>query len=195
MTETTPRRPRIAVTGSAGTGKTTLVDALGRHFGLPVVPEHMRSRIEAGLDLHKLEWPQFRALIRELYDEHLAARDAAIAETGGAVTDRCPLDTLGFWLHYGFGSDEAETDALAADAVAQMAPLDLVVILPAGAIPFVTDGVRSPNRWLQIKFQILIEGLLERFAPDVPVLRMPADVLDPQARIDAVLAALPDGVR
>lgn len=42
---------RIAVSGSAGTGKSTLAMALAERFELPYLEEGFRKRREAGLDL------------------------------------------------------------------------------------------------------------------------------------------------
>jgi hypothetical protein len=52
----------------------------------------------------------------------------------------------------------------------------------------VDDGVRSTNRFTQLRFQTILEGLVERYARTsvVPVSRAP----DFEPRVSAVLAAL-----
>ena len=45
----------IAVTGSAGIGKSTLVREIVSKYGLPKIHEGMRQRIESGLKLHELD--------------------------------------------------------------------------------------------------------------------------------------------
>ena len=43
------RPPRLGLSGSAGTGKSTLGRALAAALDVPYLPEGMRSRLEAGL--------------------------------------------------------------------------------------------------------------------------------------------------
>ena len=45
---------RIAISGSAGTGKTTLAKALADRLQVPYLEEGFRKRHEAGLDPHDL---------------------------------------------------------------------------------------------------------------------------------------------
>jgi hypothetical protein len=47
-----------------------------------------------------------------------------------------------------------------------------VVLLPHGVLPLVHDGVRSTNPWMQLRFQLLVEGLLERHQPSERFLRL-----------------------
>lgn len=155
-------RPRIALSGSAGTGKTTLGRALAARWKVPYVPEGMRERIERGLDLHTLGHDALRALLWELWEEQQHREDVALREVGGFVSDRSPVDYLAFWLLYGFFTDDAETRRLEGAVEARLGTLDRVVVLPHGILPLQADGVRSSNPWIQLRYQSLVEGLLHR---------------------------------
>lgn len=171
-----PRRGpvRVALSGSAGTGKTTLARALADRWGLPYLPEGMRSRIEGGLDLHALGQDGMRALLWELWEEQVAREEAAVAQAGGFVSDRSPLDYLAFWLLYGFAFDAVQTDRLARAVRARAAALDRVFLLPVGVLPLHADGVRTPNPWIQRRFQATVEGLLHQELAAEQLARMPA---------------------
>lgn len=189
------RPPRVALSGSAGTGKSTLGAALARRLDVPYLPEGMRARIEAGLDLHTVGHTALRALVEELWEEQVAAEAAAVAEHGGFVADRSPVDYAAFWLHYHFHEDHAATEAFFARTLGHLDAYDRVVVLPWGALPLVDDGVRSPSAWVQRAFQALLEGLHQREVPRHRLAWMPGlDALD--ARVDWVVDQLEEaGVR
>lgn len=159
------RRPRIGITGSAGTGKTSLAGAVSDLLHLPVRREAMRDRLMAGFDPHALSRDGHRRMIAGDADD--LALDLARAEDG-LVTDRTPLDMASFWLVNGFAVDDpAATEALLARAVCAMADYDLVVLLPWGVRPVAADGVRSTNLWMQLHFQTVVEGLCQLYvSPD-----------------------------
>ena len=181
------RPPRIALSGSAGVGKTTLGKALAERLGVSFIEEGMRERLESGLDLHTLDRDQHRALVEELFDECWAAPEGSA--NVGFVADRSPIDFLAFWLYYGFAADAEPTKRFATRCDDAMAALDCVIVLPWGALPLVDDGIRTPNRWRQLHFQALVEGLLGRRAPAGKVHLLPDDVIDLSARIDWASAA------
>ncbi len=182
------RRPRFAISGSAGTGKTTLGRALAKKLDLPFLPEPMRARLEAGLDLHSVTLDGLRDLILELYDEATGAMDTAIREAGGFVADRSPADFAAFWLYYRLEGDEAATEALVGRVRRDLARLDRVLLLPWGGIPLKADGVRAPNAWLQLHFQALFEGLVATYLPVVPVERLPEETISLDDRVAWALA-------
>jgi cytidylate kinase len=99
--------PRIALSGSAGIGKTTLGTAVADRLGVPFIEEGMRARLEAGLDLHTLDRDQHRNLVEALFEECWAT--PATNAAGGFVADRSPIDFLAFWLYYGFAADDVGT--------------------------------------------------------------------------------------
>lgn len=165
-------KPKVALCGSAGTGKTTLGRALSKRLGVPYIPEGMRERIEGGLDVRSLSHAAFRALVVELWEEQCAREDAAVAAHGGFVSDRSPLDFTAFRLVYAM-LEEPELDAQLAEAVRRVRALDRLVVLPFGVLPLVDDGVRSPRKWVQRRFQSTVEGLVMREAPDGVAAFMP----------------------
>ena len=171
-----PRRQgglRVAMCGSAGTGKTRLAKALATKLGLPYIPEGMRERLEAGLDIQSLDHGAFRRLVVSMWAEQCAREDAAVAELGGFVADRSPWDHAAFWLQYGVSDEVGDLEPLFAQARARSEALDRLVVLPWGSIPLVADGVRSPSRWRQRAFQATVEGLVHREANPATVAFLP----------------------
>jgi nicotinamide riboside kinase len=177
------RRPRLALTGSAGVGKTTLGRLLAERFNVPFIAEGMRSRLEAGLDPHALGRDGFRKLLLELFEEMFEATGRAVETAGGFVSDRSSIDCAAFWLYYGYAAD-ADTTAMVFEHARRVAQCyDLIIVLPWDGLPLIADGVRSPNRWLQLHYQALLEGLLAReISPErMPFLPTDVDNLDDRA--------------
>jgi broad specificity phosphatase PhoE len=184
------RERNIALSGSAGTGKTTLARALAARLDLPYIEEGMRRRLERGLDLHTLDQEGMRRLNRELWEEQRDLARRASERHGGYVADRSNLDFAAFWLHYGLFDDAAATQRLLDDTSAA-AQDEFVVLLPHGVLPLVNDGVRSTNPWMQLRFQLLVEGLLARHQPPGQIVRLRA-AQSVDERLTAVLERLGD---
>lgn len=177
---------KIALSGSAGTGKTTLAKKLAESLGVPYLEEGMRSRLESGLDLHALDMEGHRQLMRDMWSEQLALETAA---TGGFVADRSSLDFAAFWMHYGLYEDHEATEAFMASMCLHGESYDRVVLLPWGVLPLEADGVRTTNRWIQLRYQGILEGCLRRFLPEEELLVVP-EVSDFEGRCEFVLTAL-----
>lgn len=196
MSTPTHRITRFAMSGSAGTGKTTLGKRLAARLGLPFIEEGMREHLQAGLDLHALTREQHRELQCELFDAMMAAAMRSHEKAGGFVCDRSPLDFAAFWLYYGFAMlDGAATETFMSRIESALTHFDVIVVLPWGAIPLKADGIRSSNRWLQLHFQALLEGLCLRQLEAGRFWSMPIEVTDANARLEWVLARLERQVR
>ena len=178
-------RPRIAMSGSAGIGKTTLGRRLASELDVPYIDEGMRRHLEAGVVLHDLTRDEMVGLMRTLWDEQVAAEDQAIATAGGFVADRSSVDFAVFWMWYGFTRPEDEPDAFVDRALAHAQRYDHIVLPPYGVLPLEADGFRSSDVWLQRKVHLLMSGLhTERGVGDV--LRVPA-LTDLEERVAWVL--------
>jgi broad specificity phosphatase PhoE/nicotinamide riboside kinase len=150
---------RIALCGSAGTGKTTLGRRLAARLDLPFIEEGMRHRIEAGLDIHTLSRDEHRGILTDLWTEQLDGEARALRDHGGFVSDRSPLDFAAFaLLFHSYNQDFC--DRFVPQATGRADQYDAIVILPWGVLPLESDGIRSTNRWYQRHFQSTVEGLI-----------------------------------
>lgn len=162
---------RIAIVGSAGTGKTALAKAAAARLNLPLIADAMRRRLTEGLDLHAMS----RADHRRLLERQATDWAAEASRSGGFVSDGSALDFAAFWLANGYAVDDPDGFGRLLDAArTAIARLDHVFLLPWGAIPLVGDGVRYANPWHQLHAQSVIEGLLDRFVPANRLHRMEA---------------------
>jgi predicted ATPase len=175
---------RFALSGSAGTGKSTLGRALAERLGLPYIEEGIRSRVSAGLKLYELDEAGRRALVSELWEEQHEQEERA---TAGFVSDRSSIDYAAFWLHYGLTDAEQETQQFMERMTTAIQRVDQVILCPWGVLPLVSDGVRSTNRWLQLRFQALLEGLHGRYTSMERLVELPP-IVELEERIKFVLA-------
>jgi nicotinamide riboside kinase len=176
---------RIAITGSAGTGKSTLACALSERLGLALVPEGMREYLErTGVDLHDLGPEGLKAVVLQLWRERQQAED-----TERFVADRCSVDFATFWLYYRFEFDPGTAEIQAAFA-RHAERYDRVVVLPHGSITLAHDGVRVTNPWTQLHFQLLLEGMLARTVPPAKLLRVPPQLHSLEERLGWLLPRL-----
>lgn len=152
---------RLALSGSAGTGKTTLGRRVAERLDVPFLEEGMRRRLEEGLDIHNLSQQQHRDLIVELWEEQRSAEHRAQEAHGGFVADRSAVDFAAFCLLF-HSHNPGFCARMVPELLAHAEAYDAVINLPWGLLPLVEDGVRSPNRWYQRHFQATVEGLLRR---------------------------------
>lgn len=156
---------RIALSGSAGTGKTTLARALSAACGLPLIPEEMRERLEAGaLPLSALPPAEGLRVLEHLWAERLALE----ARLGAFVADNGALDFAAYALHHGCVGDRGHP--FVRTCLAHAPHYDATLLLPWGALPYERDGVRCDDPEQERRFQVCLDGLL----PQVPEIRLHA---------------------
>ena len=177
---------RVAITGSAGTGKTTVAKALAARADVAFVADGLRRRIEDGLVFGRLDRDQLKDLFEELYES--TSRIAAARMRGGAISDRCCLDFLVLWLYHGLGDDVSRTAGLAHRAFRDLSEYGAVVVMPWGVLPPVDDGAPAVNPWPQLHFHALFEGMARDHIEGRRILRLPRDILDATARVDWIHA-------
>lgn len=150
---------RIALCGSAGTGKSTLAAALSKELGLPLIGEGMREYLErTGVDLHVLGLEGMRSLVLQLWEER---KEAEARASDGFIADRSSFDFAAFWLYYRFAAEDELTERLFEETL-DGCRYDHLLVLPWGKFPLLADGVRTADRYVQLHLQLLIEGLLQQ---------------------------------
>lgn len=172
---------RIALSGSAGTGKTTLAQLLAQRLGLPLIPEAMRAYLEAGGRRLEQLPPSEAAAILASFRQDLWARERQL---GAFVADNGALDLEAYarWCR-------CERHA---QGELEVGRYDAVVLLPAGVLPYIRDGVRREDAEEEARFQGLLETLAHASPMGPALLRPPRQLCTPEARVNWVLAQLSD---
>ncbi|NMO16453.1 uroporphyrinogen-III C-methyltransferase [Pyxidicoccus fallax] len=177
--------PRLAVTGSASTGKTALARALSGALSLPLVPEEMRAYLmSTGTRLEQRSPAEAARALEGMWRERLVTEDA---QSGGFVADNCVLDFAAYALHHGCASEAPE---LLAAATACGGTYDAIFLLPHGVLPYEQDGIRSASPAQELRYQLVLEALLRRHVPASRLIEVPARLRTVDERVAFCLEAL-----
>jgi nicotinamide riboside kinase len=170
---------RIAVCGSASTGKTSLATALARQLGLPYLNEEMRDYLEnGGIDLTTLPIVEVGQILTKLWSVRIEKE----RQNSAFVADNSSLDFAAYALYYGCLDDD-NAHILLEETCAHVATYDVVLVLPWGAIPYVTDGIRTANRHLQLRYQLILESLLQHHVDPKKIHSLPKHIVQLNNRI------------
>lgn len=177
---------RIAICGSAGVGKTSLSNALAQELGNPCIREEMRDYLEdTSVDLTTLPASEVGRILIELWRNRVEKEQNIPA----SVADNSSLDFAVYALYYGC-VDKENAQILLEETIAHIATYDAIFVLPWGAIPYVTDGIRPANRYLQLRYQLILESLLRNHANPDKVYHLPSHITELNDRREWALSII-----
>jgi len=196
---------RIAISGSPGTGKTTLAKALSEHWSLPCIPEDVVSIVNAdakyissliddpGRGRGGTDPENSRDALVDAFLDWFASRDALLDHKSGFISDRWGLDVLGWWLmRFGIGIHgvEEQTHQLVQAMHQRSKQLDLVVVMPVSQPFSYEPNEQGLSRNVDLPGQVLNTalnlGLMTGFG-QARTLHMPPSCKTIDQRVNLVL--------
>lgn len=187
---------KIAISGCAGIGKTTLANRLAAELRVPLIDENYEPIFQS---------PEiFSGPVRDLAAALLAVHEkkrALESQHGSFVTDRCPVDIFNIWLNRGLGECQQETADLFEQCLAQVRQYDLLIFPPFGVLEMqqtcnANDGrKRNLNPWGQYHSYRSMVGLATLWMEPGRLLYLPASLLTIAARVEYVLEVGKTGKR
>lgn len=178
---------RIAVSGSAGVGKTTLAGRLAEHLQVAFIPEHYEPFFDAPGKFNSLP-----PVLAQLFFEVLEAKRARELAARTFIVDRCPIDLFNLWVAKGTVAQAGDTERFHAACRSYCADYDFVVVPPWGEIPLAPldrptgRQRRVLNPWVQLRNHAAILGLARLWLPPGRVIELPAAIMDVEARVEFV---------
>ena len=177
---------KIAVSGSAGTGKTTLATALAGRYDCSVVAECYDEFFDKNYDFIKPASRLQRQILTTL--EH---KNKLEDECGDFVADRSPVDLFNLWLSRGYGSNQRKTADLYNRCRTYIKKYDRIVVLPWSALPLVQVDAhvgrrRVMNPWIQLYNHSTMIGLLQQWVSGNHLLPIPFAMAALNARVDFI---------
>ncbi|KQQ40491.1 nicotinamide-nucleotide adenylyltransferase [Duganella sp. Leaf126] len=154
---------KVAILGTASSGKTTLAAALARHYGTVWVPEYLREFVDT------------EARVPVAQDQIHIARTQRLREDAALplahrylFCDTTPLMTAIYSRHYFGGIDDQL--ALLADAHQRDYAC---TVLTAPDIPWVADGLQRESQQVSVRVHVML--LQELAARSIPYLEVTGD--------------------
>ena len=181
---------KIAISGSAGTGKTSLATTLSDRWGCPIIPEHYDEFFDKNFDFIR---PADR-LQRQIFDV-LEIKNRLENESDEFIADRCPIDLFNLWLSRGYASNQRKTHDLYDRCRSYVIKYDCIVVLPWGSLPLgQVDSCaarrRVMNPWTQLHNHSTMIGLLQQWVPAKRLLPISHSLTDISSRARAVTKML-----
>tara|TARA_R110002096_G_scaffold421604_1_gene627475 strand:- start:530 stop:1090 length:561 start_codon:yes stop_codon:yes gene_type:complete len=184
---------KVAISGSAGTGKTTLARALAEQWGCVLVEEGYDDFFD-----ERYNYIQSRSELKRRIVSLLESKHRLEQEQESFVVDRCPVDLFNLWMAQGFGDDQKSTGALYSQCRKYIEKYDRVIVLPWSAIPLKQlehseSRRRTMNCWHQLYNHANIIGLLHQWVVPAKLLPMPFNASTLTERVDFVCKAMDCG--
>ncbi len=179
---------KIAVSGSVGIGKTTLVNQLAEQLELAVVEEFYEEYF-GGKSKFNSTFEEAAGVFRQV----LEFKHNKEEEYQSFITDRCPVDLMNLWLKRGLQRGNTDSRSFYEKCRAFSLDYDFIIFLPWDVIPLKQlDDVgksrrRILNSWTQLDNQACMLGLAYSWLGDNRIIQLPASELDTQQRVDFVL--------
>ena len=147
---------KIALSGSAGTGKSTLVETVGRELGIPVIPEFAREIAE------EMSQPNIQSMpLGVFYTFQVKILEAKLAEEAKHdqfIADRCTADNLAYLLRR--CGEHLDVSDYMHKCIEHLKSYDLIIFVPWDSIPIENDGFRDINPYSRYTIHCLILGIL-----------------------------------
>lgn len=177
---------KIAISGSVGIGKSTLVPQLAGQLKLPVIEENYELFFE---HKDKLSSEQ---LIKIFY-RVMNIKRAKEIDYGSFITDRCPIDLFVLWLKKGLCLQEEYSLAFYEKCKLYGSEYNFIIFPPWGEIPLKRldksrgNSRRVLNPWIQLDNHTGMLGLAHLWFKDSQIINIPAGKLDQEQRLNFVL--------
>ena len=174
---------KIAVSGSAGVGKTTFAVALAECRGCRLIEEGYDGFFGSDAGFIKS-----RAQLRRKILALLELKNSLEEEAEAFVADRCAVDLFNLWMSRGFGEDQKITGCLYQRCRQYVAKYDVVFVLPWRAIPLrqielPENRRRAMNPWSQLYNHANVIGLLHQWLPPARLVPIPFGLRDLRRRV------------
>ena len=180
---------KIAISGCAGVGKSTLTQALADDLKITALDEHYGALFSPPGTFNS-EPEKLIPLFIQVLDEKHALQE----ETDNFVVDRAGIDLLNLWMAKGLSRYQDATEYMVSQCRKQLQRYDLVVFPPWGAIPLVphenSDGrVRVQDPWTQLRNHAAILGFARLWLAPEKILCLPESATDLEQRVALVRLA------
>ena len=181
---------KIAISGCAGVGKSTLMQALADRLKITALDEHYGALFSPPGTFNSEPEKLIPLFIQVLDEKHKLQNQAE-----SFVVDRAGIDLLNLWMAKGLSRHGQATEYMVNQCRKQLQRYDLVVFPPWGAIPLVphddTDGrVRVQDPWVQLRNHAAILGFARLWLAPEKILSLPESATELTDRVDRVLAAI-----
>jgi hypothetical protein len=167
---------KIAISGSAGTGKTTLAQNLARSLNCAYIPEHYEPLFDRPGKFNGAP-----DVLAKAFNQVLDIKLAEQAKHDSFVADRSPADLLNLWLARGLFCLPEASQAFHDRCREAMKVYNLIVIPPWGALPLQNTAQpekrqqRVTDPWRQLFNHAAISGLVHMFVGAENILYLPED--------------------
>lgn len=172
---------RIAITGTHGTGKTTLAQTLSIRTGLPLIAEQARL-VAAEMGLMKCNQLLRNPRLAKTFQWEILERQIAeqMKYPSGFIADRSALDSIAYWQLYLGNNQDFKNEASRYIFKARLHAwknLDLLVYVPPVVLAG-EDGFRLKDRHIEVDLFIRREVKLLQESGRVQVIVLKSETLD-----------------
>lgn len=181
---------KIAISGCAGIGKSTLARALADSLSIGLVEEHY-----APLFSPPGTFNSEAIKLIPLFNHVLAQKKQLMSQMQTFVVDRTALDLLNLWMAKGLTAYPQATADFSTLCRAEAATYDLVIFPPWGALPHrphdAGDGrIRVSDPWIQLRNHAAILGLTRMWVDEKKIVCLPSGQQTVEQRLSFIRAAI-----